>query len=221
MTADAFSQHFDPEEIPRLISRVDSVYTFLRRMGILHTWTQDDTFLEWAREWLDHLIDFDNPTAITDDIRLGPHYKTDRNLLILHEYYRWTGDETARRAMLWGVDYQYRFSQFGLSFSGQVRKTYQILHWLYKRKSYSGHHTKAHKKRTVEKSTVQRKLVEGLVVKHAYLCLPFCLTHLGLARLVGHQPRLQHLPVFSQVLPDNPRRKLPALFINKPFLFKH
>lgn len=120
MIADAFRQRFHPEDIPNYIQRIDSSFAFLRRMAQFYQWDGDPRWVELGSELLEHLIDFDEPNSITDNIRYGALYKTDRNLLYMYQYYMATGDEIPRRAILQALDYKYRFARPRRAFAGQA-----------------------------------------------------------------------------------------------------
>lgn len=120
MIAQAFRDRFDPAEIPAILQRVDSSFAYVRRMAQLYQWDGDPQWVEWGTEWLNHLIDFNEPNSITDKLRYGALYKTDRNLLYLYQYYKATGDETARLAILQALDYKYRFARPRQAFAGQA-----------------------------------------------------------------------------------------------------
>ncbi len=120
MVAEAFRKHWGPENMPSGYIQHSGAFAYLRRFANLYTWTGDEKFIDWARQWLDVLVDLDIPNAITDEINGGPFYKVDRNLLNIYLYYRVSGDETARKAFLQSLDYKYRFWRFRAAFSGQA-----------------------------------------------------------------------------------------------------
>jgi hypothetical protein len=72
-----------------------------------------------AHELARYVIDMDRPNAIIDEIRFGSLYKENRNMISLYYYYRETGDELARKALLKGIDHTYRFNRVHGAFSGQ------------------------------------------------------------------------------------------------------
>jgi hypothetical protein len=69
-----------------------------------------------ARDLATHLIDLSVPNGITDRMSGGALYKWTRNVHSLYEYYRATGDEAAREAILKALDYNYRFNMISPPF---------------------------------------------------------------------------------------------------------
>ncbi|MCA1809505.1 MAG: hypothetical protein LC725_08670, partial [Lentisphaerae bacterium] len=80
----------------------------LHALALLYSLDWDETFGDMARRRAAQCIDLDNPAGIDDKKRHGTFYKFGTDLLPLYEYYWVTGDETARKAVLRGVDYMYR-----------------------------------------------------------------------------------------------------------------
>ena len=89
----------------------------LQRLASIYGHTWDETYLEMARDLADHLIDPENPDALTDKMSGGALYKWTRNAHALREYDRVTGDSRAREALLKLLDYNYRFPMISSPFA--------------------------------------------------------------------------------------------------------
>lgn len=69
----------------------------------------DEFYGDLARDLSRRVIDFNYPNAIYGLASGGPLYKWERIVHSLFNYYRATGDEAAREAILRALDYMYRF----------------------------------------------------------------------------------------------------------------
>lgn len=107
-----------PRELARLVGEAyrerESELTGVphAHLGVLsalyaHEW--DEAFRRMAREQTERLIDLNSPNALNDELPVGMYYKVSRDLVALYDYYRATGDERARVAILKGIDDKYRF----------------------------------------------------------------------------------------------------------------
>ncbi len=81
----------------------------LRVLSSLYVRDWDEEFGEMARDLSRHLIDLENPNGLTDHISGGALYKWERNVETLYNYYKATGDASAREAVLQSLEYHYRF----------------------------------------------------------------------------------------------------------------
>ncbi|MFN2351876.1 MAG: hypothetical protein ABR497_08010, partial [Kiritimatiellia bacterium] len=84
---------------------------------------KDEQLGEKIRHVVHGLINLDNPNGFEDEsenARFGALYKDDRNIMVLYAYYRASGDELARQAILKALDYKYRFFLIRGPFSGQT-----------------------------------------------------------------------------------------------------
>lgn len=114
MMGDAYKEHWDGE-----VQGVTETgpYTVMGRLTDLYTMRWDEQFGEMAAAWADQLIDLDNPTGRSEVTQNGVFYKAHRKMYNLYMYYRWTGDERAKEALLMGLDYRYRFHRIYPAFS--------------------------------------------------------------------------------------------------------
>ncbi len=84
--------------------------------------SRDAQLGEQVRNVVHGLINLDNPNGFEDEsgnARFGALYKVDRNIMVLYNYYKATGDELARQAILKALDYKYRFFRVRAPFGGQ------------------------------------------------------------------------------------------------------
>jgi PcRGLX-like N-terminal RIFT barrel domain len=57
------------------------------------------------------ILDLKSPNAINEKTPPTPLYKTHRNIIPIYEYYRFTGDEYARKCLIKMIEYDYRFDR--------------------------------------------------------------------------------------------------------------
>lgn len=84
--------------------------------------SRDPQLGEQVRNVVHGLINLDNPNGFEDEsgnARFGALYKVDRNIMVLYNYYKATGDELAKQAILQALDYKYRFFRVRAPFGGQ------------------------------------------------------------------------------------------------------
>ena len=94
-----------------------NVHPILLRLVDLYTWQWDEDFRRMAEQWARGLIDLDNPTGRSDTTNYGVLYKGYRQLYSLYMYYRATKDPLAKKALLKGLDYRYRFHRVFSTFA--------------------------------------------------------------------------------------------------------
>lgn len=83
----------------------------LHNLAMLHELEWDETYNDTARFVANRLIDLDNPTGLNDIAGRGVYYKTSKQWVYpLFSYYRATGDEDAREAILKAMDDKFRFN---------------------------------------------------------------------------------------------------------------
>ncbi|MFN2352479.1 MAG: hypothetical protein ABR497_11090, partial [Kiritimatiellia bacterium] len=114
MLGEAYLNEWDRDESPNAVSLNE-----LSILALLYSKQWDARFRDLAQYRAGLKIDLDNPLGISDSIKNGPIYKLDRDLVSLYDYYTITGDESARKAILKAVDYQYRFNLIRPPFGGQ------------------------------------------------------------------------------------------------------
>lgn len=121
MVEDAHRQHWDEEWVRTAPIGRGGIQRWhipmpLRVLASLYNREWDADLGRWTRELAARLIDLDNPVGITDRFSGGALYKWERNVHALYDYYRATGDETARTAILRALDYFYRFDMVSAPF---------------------------------------------------------------------------------------------------------
>jgi len=97
----------------------DTLFMNLRVLGNLYAIDHDEELLGFGRSLLEFATDLELPNAINDELPHGSFYKEDRNSISLYYYYRDTGDELAKQALLQNIEDKYRFNRLGGSFEGQ------------------------------------------------------------------------------------------------------
>ncbi|MCA1807959.1 MAG: hypothetical protein LC725_00590 [Lentisphaerae bacterium] len=114
MMGNAYKEHWDGE-----VHGVEELgaFTTMGRLTDLYTMRWDEQFRKMAEAYFKSLIDLDNPTGRSEISQNGVFYKQHRDMYNMYMYYRWTGDERAKKALLKGLDYQYRFNRISPAFS--------------------------------------------------------------------------------------------------------
>jgi len=114
MMGNAYKEHWDGKVLG---VRETGPFTVMGRLTDLYTMRWDEQFREMAEAWSESLIDLDNPTGRSEITQNGVFYKAHRKMYNLYMYYRWTGDERAKEALLKGLDYDYRFHRIYPAFN--------------------------------------------------------------------------------------------------------
>ncbi len=111
LVGEAIRENWDAERV-RSDERMErwEVFMPLQVLSSQYEREWDEEFGTLARDLSRRVIDFDNPNAINGMLSGGPLYKWERILHSLYNYYRATGDEDAREAILRALDYKYRFN---------------------------------------------------------------------------------------------------------------
>lgn len=115
MNAEALAEHWDGESLwPHGPPAVNTLIT-------LYSIDWDEELGRKLRNVVHELIDLDVPNGFNDTghAKFGALYKVGRDMAVLYNYYRVTGDELARQAFLKAVDYKYRFNRVRGAFGGQ------------------------------------------------------------------------------------------------------
>lgn len=106
---EAYKAIWNDDELALRAASADGVYYQVALLAGLYTLTGDVDFKEMAGKLWHELRDPDHPTGRSDKKRFGIYYKMGRDMVSLYDYYRATGDETAKDAILRNLEYKYRF----------------------------------------------------------------------------------------------------------------
>ena len=108
MVGDAYKRVWNPNELRGIAANNNGIYAILGILADLYTHTGDEQYATMARQLADQLIDPSNQRGRTDEVQYGVLYKIDRALMALYKYYKATGDEAAKQAILTGLDQKLR-----------------------------------------------------------------------------------------------------------------